>query len=558
MKKNTGVIFLVVIIFSLGLTACGPSSGPFGEYYVSPAGSDRSGDGSEARPWRTVQYALDNVDYSGEDPPRLNLARGIYREQLHITRSIVIRGVGVADAFPTSSDPDQPTENVSAIWSSIDIREEASHRIQGAISVEFQDLVFHNPRIEIDGASTDFQHVELQEVRYAHAVDIHNSPLTTVQDSKIFTPDAVSSDIGISIENSTVVIRNTEIGRHFDHVVDIGTNNVVTIEDSTIWGSDLGLADGIRIRDINEVNILNNRILRDHPDARPAVGSPAAIEIGGWTTSRPSLVTIIGNELRGFNVGIEIVSEGNRVMIQGNFIDANTHPVSTHHHGYSGTTHPTVDLGGGSLGSAGGNVISGTGPFGFYHRGPWRVTACDNDWSVPASEIPDRIHDRHDDPDLGLVAFEVCELPRQVGDPLREVRGDSPPPTVVDPSPTPLLPTVNEDTLCWKGPGPEYETVSSLKAGTVVDILGRDASEKWWIINNPRYEGVRCWTPEGDIDVDPSYEFPDKVFKIPVLPTKTPKKIQGCLWYDQNQAEVCYPIDQCPVEFEKSLGACTP
>jgi hypothetical protein len=129
-------------------------------------------------------------------------------------------------------------------------------------------------------------------------------------------------------------------------------------------------------------------------------------------------------------------------------------------------------------------------------------------------------------------------------------------------SPTPAeeqdRPTVITDTLCWKGPGSQYETVSSLLTGTEVEILGRGIEGGWWVLDNPRYPGVACWTPEDDLQVDPLYPVPEKLFEIPPLPTPTATPILGCLWYDQNQAEVCYPIGQCPVDFDDSLGACTP
>lgn len=99
--------------------------------------------------------------------------------------------------------------------------------------------------------------------------------------------------------------------------------------------------------------------------------------------------------------------------------------------------------------------------------------------------------------------------------------------------------------------------VSPPKVGVEVQILGRAVEGDWWVIDNPRYPGVRCWAPGEDIEVQPNYEYPSTLFEIPPLPTPTPTAILGCLYYDQNQ-EVCFPIDQCPVDFGDSLGACTP
>jgi hypothetical protein len=126
----------------------------------------------------------------------------------------------------------------------------------------------------------------------------------------------------------------------------------------------------------------------------------------------------------------------------------------------------------------------------------------------------------------------------------------------ITPTPSSSMPTVAEDTLCWKGPGPLYEVVSSLAIGTQVQILGRGVEGDWWVLDNPRYPGVRCWTPGEDIEVLPNYDYPDTLFEIPPLPTPTP--VLGCLYYDQQQQEACFPMDQCPVDFDDSLGACTP
>ncbi len=131
----------------------------------------------------------------------------------------------------------------------------------------------------------------------------------------------------------------------------------------------------------------------------------------------------------------------------------------------------------------------------------------------------------------------------------------------VTPSPTeqPSQPTVNRDTLCWKGPGPDYDTISSLLVGTVVEILGRGVEGDWWVIDNPRYPGAACWTPGKDIKVDPDFPYPETLFEIPPLPTATPAPLQGCLYQGPNDNQpVCYPINSCPVKFENSLGACTP
>ncbi len=153
-------------------------------------------------------------------------------------------------------------------------------------------------------------------------------------------------------------------------------------------------------------------------------------------------------------------------------------------------------------------------------------------------------------PDCDVGAFELAA---------RTMRStEAPDLTTATPEPTPSPPSVATDALCWKGPGPAYEVVSSLAEGIEVTILGRGVEGDWWVIDNPRYPGVRCWAPGEDIEVEPNYVYPSTLFEIPPLPTPTPEPIPGCLYYDQQQQEACFPIDECPVDFDDSLGACTP
>jgi hypothetical protein len=86
------------------------------------------------------------------------------------------------------------------------------------------------------------------------------------------------------------------------------------------------------------------------------------------------------------------------------------------------------------------------------------------------------------------------------------------------PTPVPQLPTITRDTLCWEGPGAAYEVVSSIPAGTVVQLLGVGKQKGWYVINNPRYQ-VPCWVSEENISVPPNTNL--RVFPVPPIPTPT-------------------------------------
>ena len=569
MNNKRWIGFLgAMLMLSFVLSACvfeTGSGGPFSEYFVSPTGSDESGDGSEGNPWRTIQHAHDSIiTVVGEgDPLRINLARGIYRENLNITRSIILQGVGVGEVVPMDANPDLPTENVSAIWP-----ESPDHTISGDHNVELHDLVFYTGRLNIDGATLLIKDAEFQMADLRHAIKISNSPLARILDTRVFSDPGTGLNYGIESYRSTLVIERSEIGRTFDSAIFLGAGNVVTIQESTIWGSETTAADGIKIAHDNIVNIIENQIIREHP-SQPPVGNPGGVDITG-TAPRHGLITIRGNEIRGFYYGIMIASAGHRVLVQDNNIAAHRYPVTSSLDNSSSSDAPTVDLGGGSLGSTGGNTISATGMYGFFHQEPWDAMACDNEWNVPVSDIPDRIYDREDDSGLGKIEFEDCSLPRAVTDAAREVDSDESEPTPEPIRITPQPPIITVDTLCKVGPAQIYDTVSAVTSGTEVEILGRGAAANWWVIDNPHYPGVACWVPEANLQVDPDYEYPDTLYRTPPLPTWTPlpsidptwtplPSPQGCLYQGPNDnAPRCYAIDNCPVPFDQSLGACTP
>lgn len=89
---------------------------------------------------------------------------------------------------------------------------------------------------------------------------------------------------------------------------------------------------------------------------------------------------------------------------------------------------------------------------------------------------------------------------------------------------------INQQILCWAGPGDRYEVISSIQPGTQVELLGTGQSGDYLVILNPRY-GVACWVKEGDVDTNKLDLFSFPVFKTPPLPTHTPTATPqlGCL-----------------------------
>jgi len=90
------------------------------------------------------------------------------------------------------------------------------------------------------------------------------------------------------------------------------------------------------------------------------------------------------------------------------------------------------------------------------------------------------------------------------------------------PTSTPQNPLVLETTLCWKGPGAQYEVVSALQKDQRVELIGQGSISGWWIVNNPIYHDP-CWAQANTLQLDPGYNTAAlAIFTPPPTPTSTP------------------------------------
>ena len=94
--------------------------------------------------------------------------------------------------------------------------------------------------------------------------------------------------------------------------------------------------------------------------------------------------------------------------------------------------------------------------------------------------------------------------------------------TEAPPTATPQNPLVLETTLCWKGPGDQYEVVSALKKDERVELIGQGSIAGWWIVNNPIYHDP-CWAQARDLQIEPGYNTAAlPIYTPPPTPTSTP------------------------------------
>jgi hypothetical protein len=501
-------LMLSFLILTLVVAGCSfpPTPPPTSDYFVSIKGDDAKGNGTQGKPWRHVQYALNHVVPVGGAVPRIILAKGVYKENLVIQKAVIIQGAGVGQVSTWPNDPLTPTQDISEI-----VRADTSLPsilADNAVSVNLQDLVVWGGGIRAVNTRFIASQIEVQQSLGLFGIQLENCPLFYITGSKILTGTNMPSDYGLDLEASEGEINSSYLGDDFDHTINInpvGTNGKlnpdqtfaaphITIRDVTIAGSKIYYADGIRIDGPVFAFIESTQITRTHPDNEPANKGPlwsppyAGIQLGGWIgLGVLPYVKIDGVTTSGFDVGIGTAQEGYDLIVQNSSIAGNTYAVQTSYAGYTGVNLPQLDFGGGYHGSVGKNTFGKDGKYAFYNDAPYKVDACYNDWQVLPNQIDSqRIFDKLDNPSKGRVNWS-CSQQSYVIQPT--------PPSKVSPTATPGGRTVAivKDDLCYLGPGPVYETVSAVKSGQVLPLIGIGDGVDFFIVENPIYKGVHCW-----------------------------------------------------------------
>jgi len=109
--------------------------------------------------------------------------------------------------------------------------------------------------------------------------------------------------------------------------------------------------------------------------------------------------------------------------------------------------------------------------------------------------------------------IEPSPLPTFAISTLTPIPTETPLPT---PTSTPDAPIAQAKELganCRYGPGKEWEAVSSLPAGTVVEIKGRTIDTKWWYVVDPLHTDDFCWV---------AYDVVDTAGNLNIIPIVEP------------------------------------
>jgi hypothetical protein len=545
--------FVNLLLFGLLLAACAPrTESPYRDYYVSTTGNDSTGDGSAARPWRTIQYAHDHADYSGA-PVQVNIAAGAYRENLRITNSIILRGAGAGNPLTTSGLTDIE-------WASRPAgARDPAHSITNDAHVEIYDLVFQNGRLQATGGQLVVQNVWFNYIQGFYGLHLQDVGSFSIIDSEFRNQPGLFTDYGIWVINSTGEIIGGYVGDYADHAIDIARYPeagpmIVNIDGVTVRGSTVCYADGIRVSGAPLVDITNSDIRREHADADaacqilhgPISGDGIAAGIGYQRVPvRGGVIvnTISGNTVSGFDMGMAFDLRRTRIKAENNDISGLTYGVLAWRWVDATTNAGTIlDFGGGPLGSVGGNTFQNTGDDAFYNDETYDVSACNNEWIVPDDQIdPDRIFDRLDDSTHGRVMW-TCTTSE---------------PIVIGPTetlaqiytPTPDKPTLitTVDTGCFKGPGEAWTRYNTLKAGLQAQVVGKGFGVDWLVAQHPEFSNINCWVKLKDV----KFDFPLdqlRLIAIPGKPTATPnttnqprndQPIPTVCFYNQQQQYIC-------------------
>jgi hypothetical protein len=554
--KNKG--WLACLLAVLVLSACSGTP-KYNEYYVSIQGSDTSGNGTSGKPWRTIQYALDHAKKYGNSTIRINLAKGIYNENIVIDHAVVIRGAGSSQTVSTGTNPLIPVQNVSVIVhqkvENIPWYENYSVYAKGAGEVHLENLNVFGGMVYSNDSDFSIEHVIVNGVNGwnpdkggIYGVRVTKSSFS-INNSRIQTGTNVYADLGLQITDSSGFVNNTYLGNGFDHVISINTDltNATSVQYNlpppkqiyitgvTIEGSSVYWADGIRIQAPFNVVVQDTKITRAAGGDPASAGVPhdvpyAGIELAfGMVASEENemrRVEVLNVQTSGFDVGIGVNLSTLELKVQNSIIHGITYDVQSFYKDLPDQNEPTVDFGGGPLGSKGENNFSNQPKYAYYHDpGTYLVYACYNIWNVPTPQIDwVRIYDQLDKPSLGRVQWDCSasgNATSQSGLTL----------VTSIPTPTTRVVAIPKDNInCRAGnSSTEFEVVDFLLANTAYTPLGRGPDNQWLYLVGPS-GGRNCWVYMGSIrlvegvDVVEIADIPEDVLPIiayPAIPTET-------------------------------------
>jgi hypothetical protein len=228
-------------------------------YYVDPAGSDSSGDGSLAHPWKTIAYGVTRL--AAGDTLLIN--PGTYTDYVYVNTS------GTASQ-PITIKANSPGVIFEASTVSRDafFIEDADYVIVDGITIQ------HAPRAGIRISNSD--HVTVRHCTFASngvwGLFTDFSDYTTVEDSESYQ---AGTQHGIYISNSSdyPVIRHNRLhdnhacGLHMNGDIRMGGDGIIShglVEGNIIYGNGVGGGSGINMDGVTDTIVRNNLLYDNH------------------------------------------------------------------------------------------------------------------------------------------------------------------------------------------------------------------------------------------------------------------------------------------------------
>lgn len=383
---KTGLLSILVVL----VTSLGRLTPPQGDFYVSSEGSD-SNVGSERAPWRHIQFAIENSPSSSV----IHIGPGKYVERLVTSLPKALVGAGRGETVIAMSG------DGSVITATADLT------LRDLTVTGFEDWTggygAHSVRrlVEVRGAALVAHRVGAYNFRnYGIIVedgrfDIRDV-LRGIDPDLPSPPDSydLAADIGIHVIRSSGVIEGVvsglEPGKPHGHRVDHqirlepGPGDTIVVSVSTLYGygSEMGdgYSDGIQIYapqsgDLPVIRIESNEV----SGPRSGLEASSGVEVMGGRVH----VVLRGNTIRRFANGYYATRPGSS-LVEGNTFEDNTSD------GIRIVAESEVDMGGGALGSTGGNVFRGNTEYAVNARDTSgralsrTFHAMGNDWGICA------------------------------------------------------------------------------------------------------------------------------------------------------------------------------
>ena len=304
LKKPLSFIYgLIILILAAGpgwgaisspVEAQSPSPSAITDWYISPGGNDISGNGSEARPLRHIQTAINRASPGN----RLHILPGTYSENLDINKDLILTG-----------------ESVSPEDIAVEGRDVGPLIRVGAVKCSLNNLTVRNSRgdgifmqdVWRSDETTPTAELALKKLivknNSGHGIDSLSGGSLSVEDCDISS----NTGDGIYLEQTGFILKNNRVHDNSGYGINVITvtfpdSPAGTIEQNQIKQNKSG---GVREHSCNQAIIKNNEIVNN-----PGTGITLS-----WGDAQ-----IVNNLIRD-NQGAGIGGDGVDIKITGNTIE---------------------------------------------------------------------------------------------------------------------------------------------------------------------------------------------------------------------------------------------